>query len=69
MTSEYKITVCYAIKQMQISPEQKLVLNKEMAHLFRMQAMVKTEIRLKKTWFYQLLADDNQDFVQLPLPV
>lgn len=45
MTSEYKITVRYAIKQMQISPEQKLVLNKEMAHLFRMQAKVKTEIR------------------------
>lgn len=45
MTSEYKITVRYAIKQMEISPEQKLVLNKEMAHLFRMQAKVKTEIR------------------------
>lgn len=39
MTSECKISVCYAIKQMQTSPEQKLVLNKEMVHLFRMQAM------------------------------
>ena len=34
-TSECKLTACYTIKQMQISPEQKLVLNKEMVHLFR----------------------------------
>lgn len=39
MTLACKISVCYAIKQMQTSPEQKLVLNKEMVHLFRMQAM------------------------------